>query len=119
MDALGHINNTRYFGYCEQTRIAWLEKLGRISDLSGRADTGPVVINASCTFLKQVVYPCDLEISLFAGEAGRSSFMTWYEIRGADGVLRVTGSAKIVWIDYRAEKSIPLPEDVRAAVEEG
>ncbi len=116
MDALGHINNTRYFAYCEQTRIAWLESMGEIEYLSGNSSTGPVIINAECTFHKQVIYPCDLEVRLYAGAPGRSSFRTWYEIYGSeDKELRCTGSAKIVWVDYRAEKSIPMPEKIRAA----
>lgn len=117
MDALGHINNTRYFVWCEQTRIAWLESMGEMDYLSGKSKMGPVIINAGCTFHRQVVYPCNLEIHLYAGEPGRSSFITWYEIVGADdGILRCTGTAKIVWVDYLAEKSVPMPDKIRKAV---
>lgn len=27
MDALGHVNNVRYFDYCQQARLEWLESL--------------------------------------------------------------------------------------------
>ena len=117
MDALGHINNSRYFVWCEQSRIDWLDSMGESDYLSGRSATGPVVINAACTYHRQVTYPADLEIRVYAGEAGRSSFVTRYEIVDADtGTVHCTGAAKIVWIDYAAEKSIPLPEKIRAAV---
>lgn len=117
MDALGHINNTQYFAYCEQARISWLESMGEIDYLSGRSAIGPVVINAACTFHRQVVYPCRLKVDIYTGEPGRSSFVTRYVIRNAESdIVHATGAAKIVWIDYQAEKSVPLPEDIRTAV---
>ncbi len=112
MDALGHINNSVYFTYCEQARIAWLEEIGLGNALSGKSKTGPVVINASCTFLKAIVYPCDIVVTFFAGEIGRSSFMTYYEISD-DKNLYTTGSSKIVWVDYELEKSVEIPEKIR------
>jgi len=118
MDALGHINNARYFDYCAQSRVEWFGELGHLGYLSGKSPTGPVVVNAACTYLRQFVYPCRLEISMFAGRPGRSSFDTWYEIRNADtGDLHTTGRAKIVWVDYGAEKSIPIPEEIRSILD--
>ena len=35
MDALGHINNSRYFVWCEQSRIDWLDSMGESDYLSG------------------------------------------------------------------------------------
>ena len=42
--------------------------------------TGPVIINASCTFLAPVNYPATVIIKMYAGDPGRSSVMTWYEL---------------------------------------
>ena len=105
MDALGHVNNTRYFEYCEQARVAWIEQLGLTGWLGGCSETGPVAVNAACTFLKPVVYPAHLRVLMFAGAPGNSSFETYYEIRGRDETLYCTGSSKTVWVNYRAEKS--------------
>ena len=113
MDALGHINNSVYFTYCEQARIAWLEKIGMVNTLNGKSKFGPVVINASCTFFKPVVYPCDLTVTLLAGELGRSSFMAYYEIRD-EKTLYAEGSSKIVWVDYEQGKSVEIPNEIRA-----
>ena len=52
MDALGHVNNTVYFRYMEQARIGWLEALG--VNLESKTQ-GPVIISASCTFLKELL----------------------------------------------------------------
>jgi len=48
MDAYGHVNNTVYFRYFEQARCEWLEQMG--FRVSPEEPTGPVIINASCTF---------------------------------------------------------------------
>ena len=116
MDAFGHVNNTLYFRYMEQARISWFDTL----DL-GRSGTeeGPAVINASCTFLKQLVYPGSVEVKTYAGQAGRSTFETWIELRPSydPDVIYAEGKAKVVWVDYARGKSAPLPERLRSVVE--
>ncbi|WP_043422100.1 acyl-CoA thioesterase [Cupriavidus basilensis] len=117
MDAMGHVNNTVYFRYLEQARIAWFESLGHGGkDADGR---GPVIINAHMTFMKQLRYPGDIECRMFAGGLGRTSFETRMEILRADqpGVVYAEGGAKVVWCDYAAEKSVPVPSAIRALME--
>lgn len=111
MDALGHVNNTVYFRYMEQARIEWLEQIGRIFTPT----QGPVVIHAQCNFLRQLKYPGDVEVLSYVGAVGRSSVETMYTIRRVDmpEVSVAEGQAKIVWIDFAAEKSIALPDHVR------
>jgi len=113
MDAFGHVNNTVYFRYAEQTRIEWLEKLG-INDIVN-ADSGPVIINASCTFLKPIVYPEIVDVATMIGKPGRSSLPTYFEIRssGIDATLYAEGAAKIVWWNPRTGNSQPLPDFIR------
>ncbi len=112
MDAMGHVNNTVYFRYLEQARIAWFEALGCPPDPAG---TGPVIINAHCTFLKQLRYPGDIEVTTHVGDFGRSSFQTLHQIRRVDSpeVLAAEGGSKVVWVDQRVEKSAPLPPEMR------
>lgn len=113
MDAYGHVNNTVYFRYFEQTRVEWLERMG--SRVSVEEPVGPVIINASCTFLAPVNYPATVVIKMYAGDPGRSSVMTWYELF-VEGDERVyaEGAAKTVWMDTRTGKSAPIPDVVRA-----
>ena len=112
MDAYGHVNNTVYFRYMEQARVEWLEEQ-KIEVRPG--GLGPVIINASCTFFAPVNYPATVIIKMYAGDPGRSSVMTWYElfIEGEDR-LYAEGAAKTVWMDMRSGKSAPLPDKVRA-----
>lgn len=115
MDAYGHVNNTVYFRYMEQARVEWLDEM-KIAVRPG-AD-GPVIINASCTFLVPLTYPGVVEVKTFTGAPGRSSFPTYVEMRieGEDTIV-AEGAAKVVWMDTRTGKSVSLPEQVRAALE--
>lgn len=112
MDAMGHVNNTVYFRYLEQARIAWFESLGCPPAPTG---TGPVIINAHCTFLKQLRYPGDIDVTTCVGDFGRSSFQTLHEIRRVDSpaIVAAEGGSKVVWVDQRVEKSSPLPAEMR------
>lgn len=76
-DAMEHVNNTIYFRYMEQARIEWLEALGYGTALT-RAD-GPVIVNASCSFIIPFTYPGTIECRMYAGTPGRSSVPTYYE----------------------------------------
>ncbi len=115
MDAMGHVNNTVYFRYMEQTRIEWFEALGfGVGALESEA---PVIINASCTFLVPLTYPGTVECRMLAGHPGRSSVPTYHEFRIAgEDTLYAEGAAKIVWMNPTTGKSVVLPEALRAAV---
>jgi acyl-CoA thioester hydrolase len=115
MDAMGHVNNTVYFRYFETARIAWFDQIACAPDPAG---TGPVIVNAHCSFLKQLTYPGEIEVSTVVGAPGRSSFEMTHAIRivnpdGSAGALHAEGGAKVVWVNFAAQKSTPLPEALR------
>lgn len=109
LDALGHVNNTIYFRYMEQARIGWIIANGYGVDL--QQSHGPVIINASCTFLRPLLYPGDVEVRMYLDELGRTSVGSWYDLVCNDE-LYAEGSAKIVWMDYRSGKSMQLPAKI-------
>ena len=57
MDAMGHVNNASYFRYLETVRIDWMYSIGCVPDPTGE---GPVIVNAFCTFHKQLEFPGDV-----------------------------------------------------------
>ncbi len=109
MDAIGHVNNARYFDYFQQARIDWMESL----TLDMRKGTGPVVIHVECTFLKPVVYPATLTLLSSLHSLGCSSAVMDHDIYQGESLM-AEGSCKIVWIDYKESKSIPLPLEIRS-----
>ncbi|MEM7357429.1 MAG: thioesterase family protein [Acidobacteriota bacterium] len=117
MDAFGHVNNAKYFTYCESARIAYFEALGIELDRSVIRHA-PAVVTATCNFLRQVHHPATLEVGARTTQLGRSSFTLEYGIflEGTDELV-ADGSSVVVWVDYEAEKSAPLPEDLKRGIQ--
>jgi acyl-CoA thioester hydrolase len=115
MDAMGHVNNTLYFRYMEVVRLEWLFKIGAGPDPSG---FGPVIVNAFCNFIRQLEYPGEVLAKHYVANAGRSSFDTFITLERSDapGVIYADGGALTVWTDFKAQKSAPMPEWLRALV---
>ena len=112
MDALGHVNNATYFTYLEIARVDWLEHFHAAPD-PRRA--GPVIVNAFCSFLRQLEYPGELVVKLHVGAVGRSSFDTYATIERADqpGEICAEGGATTVWVDFAQRRPVPLPDWLR------
>ncbi|MCL9682967.1 acyl-CoA thioesterase [Legionella maioricensis] len=108
MDALGHVNNARYFDYFQEARIEWLREI----NIHLRGNTGPVVIHVACTFLKPVIYPATVTIRSNLHTLGNSSMIMDHDLYQGE-LLMAQGISKIVWVDYTQNKSVPLPEDIR------
>jgi acyl-CoA thioester hydrolase len=115
MDAMGHLNNASYFRFLETARIDWMYSIGGEPDVTGE---GVVIINAFCNFYRQLEYPGNVLLKMYASDAGRTSFETWATMERADkpGEVYAAGGATTVWVNYREQKSKPLPEWLRAAV---
>ena len=109
MDALGHVNNARYFDYFQEARIEWLREL----NIQMTEKTGPVVIQVACTFLKPLIYPATVSINSTLHSLGKSSMIMDHDLY-QDGILMAQGMSKIVWVDYTQNKSIPLPDVFRS-----
>jgi len=116
MDAMGHVNNTSYFRYFETVRIDWARSIGCRPDPQGQ---GIVVVNAFCTFHKQLEYPGDVLVKMYVSDVGRTSFESWATMERTDdpGVVHAAGGATTVWMDFPAQKSAPLPDWFRAHLE--
>jgi acyl-CoA thioester hydrolase len=113
MDALGHVNNAAYFTYMEQARVAWLESIGEVVRRTGQ---GPVIVSAACDYKRPIVYPAKLQIKMYAGPPGRSSFETRYQIMDSKSppLLYALGKAQVVWVDHEQGCSMPVPSAIRA-----
>jgi len=112
MDAYGHVNNTVYFRFFEEARIQWLGSLSLTAEAAGQ---GPIIINTSATFLRELNYPTTVRVEVLTGKAGNTSIESFYRILDdEDGSVYAEGAAKIVWFDHSTRKSTPLPDNLRA-----
>ena len=108
MDALGHVNNARYFDYFQEARIEWLRDI----NINMTEKTGPVVVHVTCTYLKPVVYPATVTLRSRIHSIGTSSVIMDHDLY-QDEVLMAQGTAKVVWVDYTVGKSVALPTVMR------
>ncbi|KRB97809.1 thioesterase [Hydrogenophaga sp. Root209] len=117
MDAMGHVNNTTYFRYLETIRIEWMRSIGCQPDPQGE---GPVIVNAFCTFHKQLEFPGDVIATMFVSDAGRSSFESWCTLTRSDDpeMLYASGGATTVWVNFPQQKSAPIPDHLRVRLQD-
>ena len=110
-----NVNSTVYFRYFEVARLDWLQRVGALPSPRG---TGPVIVNAFCNFIRQLEFPGDILAKHYVANPGRSSFDTYITLERVDqpGTIHAEGGSKTVWTDFRKQKSVPLPDWMRALV---
>jgi acyl-CoA thioester hydrolase len=115
MDAMGHVNNTVYFRYLENARIAWMEAIGCHPDPRGE---GLVIVNAFCNFYRQLEFPAEVLLKLYVSDPGRTTFDTWGTMERLDqpGEICAAGGATTIWVDFPQQKAKTLPDWMRALV---
>jgi acyl-CoA thioester hydrolase len=118
-DPLGHVNNAVYLTYLEQARFnLWRAQLN--FQAKSASDPGPrglgfILARVECDFRAQAKYGDELDVKLYLGDFGRSSFTYTYEIVNATtGQLMATAKTVLVWFDYDAQKAAPLDEATKA-----
>lgn len=113
MDAMQHVNNASYFRYFETVRIEWMHSIGAAPNPNGE---GPVIVNAFCNFIKQLEFPGTVLAKHYVANPGRSSFDTYLTLERTDapGVICANGGATTVWVDFKAQKSLPIPHWLRS-----
>ena len=62
MDSMGHVNNAKYFTYCESARMSYFAAV-RMKELSESPQHGPALAAAHLNFRAQVRYPAELEVA--------------------------------------------------------
>jgi acyl-CoA thioester hydrolase len=119
MDAVGHVNNATYYTYFEQLRMSWYEHLG-LAGAIARGGQGPVVVHTRCDYRRAIRYPATLDLHLYPGRLGDTSFEAEYAIHDAAdaGVLYAEGAAVSVWVDHDSDRAVALPAGIRQALGE-
>lgn len=113
MDIMGHVNNAMYFRYMESARTHWLVEKGIPLDPK---DEALVLLNTFCNFMQQLEFPGDAIVRTYVGPIGRTSFDVYHEISRTDQPDKIcaNGGATLVWVDCKAQKSLPIPDHLRA-----
>lgn len=115
MDALGHVNNANYFRYLEAGRIAYCTQ---VIPAHLEAAAALVLADIQCSFLRQLQYPCTIEVGTRISRFGRRSMTADCAIYIKDDERpAATSKAVMVWFDFASSQSAPLPLELREAIQ--
>lgn len=114
-DMLGHVNNAVFFVYSESARMAYYEQL--IAPAANTDSQSMILARTSCDFIDQLKYPATLDVGARVTRIGNSSLgiQVGMFLQGQDKPVAVTDSV-VVWFDYAAQASAPLPQAVRQSL---
>lgn len=117
MDAFGHVNNVVYLRWFETGRMTFFTEIGvSLRDLE--SGSGPILAQTSCSFEKPVTFPDAVTVHSSIARVGTKSFVMRYRVESLTlGTTAAQGEGTIVWFDYGAGSSVPVPDDVRASLE--
>ena len=116
MDAFGHINNTVYFRYFEDARIAYFDQIG-VHEHIKQFSVGPILATTHCNFKLPLDYPDHIHIatrsSILSPKKFNMEFVVFSERHGA---VTADGDGLIVYYDYANEKSCEIPNAIVTAI---
>lgn len=117
-DAFGHVNNTIYLRWFESARIAYGERIG-LSDLMATQKIGPILAAISCNYRRQLTYPETVKVGARISRIGRTSMVMEHRVVSeSQQAIAADGDSTIVVYNYAEHKSVPVPETLRAAIEQ-
>jgi acyl-CoA thioester hydrolase len=114
MDALGHVNNAKFFTYDESARLEYFQRLMR-DDPKFWKDYGLILAHIEADFVAQLKPPAELSIGFRIAKLGRTSLRTEAAMFLGEQAVAVT-RAIVVWFDYQRSQPLPVPEAVRAKI---
>ena len=114
VDGLRHINNTMLPVWFELGR----EPLFRYFNPGMSLENWNLIMaHIDVDFIVPMTLGADIEIRTTVSKIGRSSF-TVYQEAWQSATLCAKGSAVVVHYDFINKKSLPVPDDIRALLEE-
>jgi acyl-CoA thioester hydrolase len=116
-DSYGHVNNTIYLRWFESGRIDYLTRIG-FDEWMTKYKIGPILAAVNCNFRQQLKFPDSVTIGSRITHIGRTSTRMSHVIHSDNkpGII-AEGDSVVVWFDYNSQKPIPVPDEIRQAIE--
>lgn len=112
MDSFNHVNNSVYFRYFENARIAYFEQTG-INRFMKEHIVGPILGSTECKFLAPLTYPDTIDICTRVMAVKEKRFTMEYLVYSRQlNREAAVGSGEIVYFDYSTNKTTPIPESI-------
>lgn len=115
MDAFGHVNNAVYYRYFETARFELYARLG-IMDAVKSGETGPIMAESSCRYLKPLSFPDRVLVGAAVTSVGASSFVVCYTLKSDAAGYAAAGRSALVYYDYRRAEPSRLPDSLRESL---
>lgn len=115
-DIYGHVNNVTYYSYFDTAANRYLIEEGGLDISDGRI-VG-YVVNSGCEYHAPITYPEGIEAGLRVDRMGNSSVQYGIAIF-REGVAEAAAHGHFVhvFVERAANKSVPIPAPLRAALE--
>ncbi len=116
MDAYQHLNNTVYFRYFEDARIAYFDKIA-LEACKIETGIGPILASTRCKFRIPLTYPDEVSVSarIIALSADRFT-MEYRVVSHRHGALAAEGEGVLVAFDYEQGKKAKVPGPLRQRI---
>lgn len=116
MDAFGHVNNTVYFRYFEDARIAYFELIG-VQEQMKRDGIGPILASTHCNFRLPLDYPDRIHVGTRSTVLSPRRFNMEYAVFSEKHeAITAEGEGLIVYYDYTHGRSIDIPDEIAAGI---
>jgi acyl-CoA thioester hydrolase len=113
-DALQHVSNTALVGWFETARLPIFKYFTPTLDLSN----WPLILaNYNVDFLEQIYLANPVEVKTWISRIGNSSFIVYQELWQSN-MKKAKGTTTLVRFDFKSKKSVRIPDDIRAKLEE-
>lgn len=115
-DSYGHVNNVNYYSFFDTAVNRYLVDRG-VLDIH-KDDIVGFVVETGCSYFSSISFPDLIHVGVRVAKLGNSSVR--YEIalyRNDDGLPAAAGHFVHVYVDRRSNKSVPIPDAVRAILQ--
>lgn len=117
MDAYQHVNNTVYFRYFEDARMAFFEKT-RVTEFKEQHGIGPILASTRCDYRLPLTYPDQLHIGARVVEIAEKKFVMQYRVVSEKfNAIAAEGEGLIVYYDYKNARSCKIPDEILLAIQ--
>jgi acyl-CoA thioester hydrolase len=115
-DIYGHVNNVIYYSYFDTAANRYLIEEGGL-DISDGSIVG-YVVNSGCEYHAPITYPESVEAGVRVDRLGNSSVQYGIAIfRAGEQEAAAHGHFVHVFVERAKNRSVPIPQQLRAALE--
>ena len=116
MDAFEHVNNTVYFKYFENARIAYFVKV-KLLEVMKQTGIGPIMASTQCHYRIPLTYPDVVTVGARVADMDKDRFvMNYIVISHMFKKTAALGQGVLVTFDYRNNKKVLIPDEIRERI---